>query len=175
MITWKGDWMQITYKNNINDIVAVSKHMLKSPENKIARNKDVLRTVAFFLIGGVIGVIISQETSLNYFIVTVILYLILVIAASWYTYRKHPRKLAKYMVKTKPELLSGFTITVVSEGIAEQTSEPHNFCSWDDIEVTFTPEYYFLFSCNSLYVIPQRELGEQLFLQLGDEIRKYRE
>jgi YcxB-like protein len=66
-------------------------------------------------------------------------------------------------------------VAITPDGFEEKTDRTLSFHSWDVIkDIVITSEYIFIYvNLTSAHVLPIRELGEQLFHQAGDEIKKH--
>ena len=168
--------MQISYENNIEDIVALTTHQLET-------NSAYKKRRTWYIIGSpllilfcfvVFGVVAGKPP----YIIGGIVGALFSFVWYWRAYRNYPRKAVEQMLKNKPqkELFCRHTVTITPEGITEQTLESQNFHTWNAlVEVAHTPEYIFVYNTPATaHVIPLRELGDTLFQQVMDEIRKYK-
>ena len=168
--------MQISYENNAEDIIAFTTHQLET-------NSAYKKRRTWHLIGSpllilscfvIFGVVAGNPASLIGGIVGALF----LFFWYWRAYRNYPRKAVVKMQKNKPqkELFCRHTVIITPEGISEQTSESQNFHTWNAlVEIAHTPEYIFVYNTPATaHVIPLRELGDTLFQQVREEIRKYK-
>jgi hypothetical protein len=168
--------MNVSYENNFDDMVALTAHQLSNsvPYHKRRRwdlyGSPLFLLAAFsffayvshkpgFYFGGVIGALASFLWSFR-------------------AHRHFPRKAVEKLHREKPqkEVFCRHTITISSDGLTEETAESRHFHTWNALyDIAYTPDYVFVFNTPATaHIIPRRELGDERFREVRDEIRKSR-
>lgn len=167
--------MEISFENKEDDIIALLHHQLDT-NSDFKKRKFLNMVVTPLLILSALTVYAIAKKELVS-IVAGILGASITFLWYWRAYRVYYRKLLNN-IKQKPqkEVLCRHTATITPEGFTEKTAESQNFQSWKAVvDVAFTPEHIFVYNTPiTAHVIPRRELGDTLFQQAGDEIRKYK-
>jgi len=93
-------------------------------------------------------------------------------------YWHFPRKTIEKLQREKPqkEILCRHTVTISPEGLTEETAESRHFHKWNALfDIAFTPDYIFVYNTPATaHIIPHRELGDEQFQQVSNEIRRIR-
>lgn len=171
--------MNVSYENNLEDMVALTRHQLSTDAayNRCRRWNlygsplfllNLFGIFAYlapsrhkiaFLAGGVIGALASLLWALH-------------------TYRDFARKAVQKLNREKPQkgVFCHHTITISADGLSEQTAESRGFHTWRALfDIAFTPDHIFLYNTPvTAYIIPRRELGDAQFREVSDELRRLR-
>jgi len=166
--------MQLSYENNVDDIVALTTHQLETNSAyKKRRTWYIIGSPLLILFGFIGYAVVAKKPA---YITGGIVGALFSFVWYWRAYRNYPRKAVEQMLKNKPqkELFCRHTVKIAPEGITEQTPESQSFQTWNAlVDIAHTPEYIFVYvTPATAHIIPLRELGDTLFQQVGDEIRK---
>lgn len=161
--------MQISYINNLDDLRALSEDALSSNAHW-ARKKawsiyysPLIILVASFLLayflnkpafygGGIGGALFSSIWS--YFI-----------------YKNYPKKMAKDI--EQKEAFCEHTLSLSADGVRDKTANSESFNTWNSLaKITSNENYVFIYNTPvTAYIIPKREIGEQLFQDVKNKIK----
>ena len=168
--------MELSYENNVDDILALMRHQLKSNSDFKKRRILCLYLTPLTIFSAFAVYAIGERNLAD--ITGGIIGALIIFFWYWLVYRSYDRKLIKHITQNgaQKEVLCRHTVTIAPEGFAEKTAESKNFQTWNAVtDVAFTPEYIFVYNTSvTAHIIPLRELGNTLFKQVGAEIRKYK-
>jgi hypothetical protein len=167
--------MQISYENNVDDIVALTAHQLETNSAyKKRRTWYIIGSPLLILLCFIGYAVLAEKYA---YIAGGIAGALFSFVWYWRAYRNYPRKAVEQMLKNRPqkELFCRHTVTITNEGISEQTPESQCFQTWNAlVDVAYTPGFIFVYvTPATAHIFPQRELGETLFQQVAEEIRMY--
>lgn len=167
--------MQISYENISEDSIALFNHQLTIDKDYKQRKSLnlVIGPILIFSVCAIYGIINKESVTIA--IGSIIAFLLFF----WhlYKYRSFYSKsiLAIKQSNSKNKFYCNHNITITQDGFTEETSETKNFIKWNAIiDISFTAKHIFVYDTTvTAHVIPLRELGDTVFDQVKDEIRKY--
>ena len=168
--------MNVSHENNFDDMVALTEHQLSNSVPYHKRRRWILYGSPLFLFAAFSFVAYSTHKPGFYFggVVGALCSFLWSIRA----YRRFPRKAVEKLHRETPqkEVFCPHTITISSDGFSEETAESRHFHTWNALtDIAFTRDYIFVYNTPATaHIIPRRELGDEQFQQVGNEIRKYR-
>ena len=167
--------MQISYENTSEDSIALFNHQLKV--NKDYKQRKFLNLVfspiLIFSVCTIYGVINKESVTIA------IGSIIALLLFFWHLYKYSSfyskSILAIKQSDSKNNFYCNHNITITKDGFAEETSETKSFLTWNAIvDIAFTSKHIFVYNTTiTAHVIPLRELGDTVFNQVKDEIRKH--
>lgn len=183
--------MQITYENKAEDILALYNRTFDGPDDIIGLSKSSIveasitsnserffssaRYPACCLFGAILGSFIFTFTVMER-IGWLILQLIILSGWTWWSYRQYPNKLTKMQIEKEPMSIGKRTLTISPEGLELQTTGSSMFKTWNEVwHAELKQEYIFVATLGPIFMIPLRELGDELFEKAWNEIRSCRD
>ncbi len=168
--------MTVSYENNFEDMVALTEHQLSTHAAYHKRRRWNLYGSPLVLFG--VLTYLAHSTHRLAFLIAGAVGALLSFVWTWRAYRDFPRKAVEKLQREKPqkEVLCRHTITITCEGFTEETAESRHFQTWSALsDVAYTSEYIFVYNTPATaHIIPRRELGDEQFKQVAEEIRRYR-
>jgi len=167
--------MEVSYENNLNDSIALFRHHLATdPDFRKRRSLKLYVTPLIIFTGITLFAIANKDP---YIVTGGIVFALIAYLWYWFAFHRYERRVVKEISqRPNPLFLCRHTVTISSEGFTEKTAETNFFQTWKSVvSVAFTPEYIFVYNTPiTAHVIPLRELGDSLFQEVGDNIRKYK-
>lgn len=181
--------MQITYENKAEDILALYNHTFDGSDDIVGFSKTSLDEASItskperffsavrYPIGGLLGVIVGcifwYSSAVEW--ISALILLSLLAGWAWWNYRQYPTKLAKMQIEKEPMSISKRTLTISPEGLELQTAKSSTSKTWNEVWHTeLKQEYIFIATFGLIFIIPFRELGDELFEKAWNEIRSCR-
>jgi hypothetical protein len=168
--------VNVSYENTLEDMVALAEHQLSTNAAYHKRRLWNLYGSPLLLLG--LFAYIAHITQKPAFLVGGMIGALFSFLWSRRGYRHFPRKAVERLHREKPqkEVFCRHTITVSPEGFTEETAESRHFHRWTALyDIAFTPGYIFVYNTPATaHIVPRREIGDEQFEQLINEIRKSR-
>jgi len=164
--------MQFTFENNLDDLSALFDYHLNCLKNKKQRlwNAAKFPMFAFF---GYIGSLAISRNSVEAEIFGAAMLSIILFGWAWLAYRYLPRKAAKLFQKERPESIGYHTMTISQDGLTDKTADKYSIKSWIDVyNIQYLSNHILIFMPGVEFIIPKRALGDELFIQVGNEIKR---
>jgi hypothetical protein len=182
--------MQITYENKAEDILALYNRTFNGPDDIVGLSKHTAdeasitsRPERFFsavrypiwgLGGAILGCFFFNSPVVERVGVLILLSLLLA-GWTWWSYRRYPNKLAKMQIEKEPLSIGKRTLTISPQELELQTAESSTSKTWNEVwHAELWQEYIFVASFGPIFIIPLRELGDELFEKAWDEIQSCR-
>ena len=165
--------MEVSYNNNLEDMVALSEHCLA--QNAAYKKRRRWNLYGSPLLPFCVFAYVAYSTNKPAGYVFGIVASALTFFGTLRAYRNFPRKAVEKLQREKPqkEVVCRHTVTISPDGLSEYTEGSRHFLTWGALfDVAFTPDYIYVFNTSATaYIIPRRELGDERFQQVADEIR----
>jgi len=165
--------LTVSYENTVDDLIALSKHQLSTDAAFLRRRR-----------GNLIGSLLGVVAAFSYFawrrydprvLIGVGFMGLAVLLWKLLAYRKLTPKLVAKMLRDTPQknVFCRHTVSISGDGIGEETEGAHNFHTWPTLfRIAITPEHIFVYNTPATaHIIPRRELGDERFAQVSEEIR----
>lgn len=173
----KGMIVQLKYNNSLDDVVALLKLQLES-------NDGYMKKRFWHMIGS--PFVIFLLFSVAALVTKNLDYLLAGLAAAavshiWYrrVYSRNPSKAADTMLEAGEleGIIGSHSIEITTAGVSEQRGDEAALLPWASVVgVANTAGCIYLFKDTGIaYIIPQRDLGAEMFRQAAEEIETLRE
>jgi len=152
--------MEIRYKNNVEDIVALSENLLANDTRLIKRKRWALYGCPFILLLS-FSLLAVIKTAPEYYAGAVLGSIFLYFWV-FYLYKNHSKKVAHIARK---KVFKEHTITLSSDGINEKTEDSTSYNKWLSIHrISITAEYVFVYNTPvTAHIISKHEIGDNTF------------
>lgn len=182
--------MQISYEIKAEDILALYNRTFNGPDDIVGLSKhsadeasitsrperffSAVRYPSWGFGGAIIGCLFSYAQVVERISILILLSLLLA-GWAWWNYRHYPNKLAKMQIEKEPLSIGKHTLTISPEGFELKTAGASIFKTWNEVwHAELMQEYIFVATFGPIFIIPLRELGDELFKNTWDEIQSCR-
>lgn len=169
--------MQLKYNNYLDDVAVLLKLQLES-NDAYMKKRFWHMTGSPFVIFLLFSVAAIFTKNMDYLLAGLAA---AVVSHIWYrrVYSRNPRKAADTMLEAGEleGVIGSHNVEITKAGVSEQRGDEETLLPWSAVGgVANTDGCIYLFKETGIaYIIPQRDLGAEMFRQAADEIEKMRE